>query len=354
MRLEDVAQSARVSTATVSRVLNNAPSVRSSTRARVMQAIEKLKYNPNLHARSLAAGKSRSIGIIVSNLGNPFFFDIYKALERRARDAGYDVLIANTNYNSTSLAASVWMMLGRRVAGLAAIVSEIDPKWIDVLERHQIPVVLYDIATPRKNIFSIRVDYRRGMEKLISHLYNIGHRHVGFVGHHIGLGPIQERLKVVLDSVQHYPGLRVSTAEDEDSLEGGRCAARTLLAANPTLTALVCVNDWMAAGALRELRERDLHVPADISVTGFDDINLAQFCCPALTTVRIPRDRIGQIMCDSLINSEAQCQHEFLIDPELVMRDSTGPAAQARRTAKPSRGLANLPAEVASGAASAK
>jgi LacI family transcriptional regulator len=89
----------------------------------------------------------------------------------------------------------------------------------------------------------------------------------------------------------------------------------------------VCVNDWMAAGALRELRERGLRVPADISVTGFDNINLAQFCYPALTSVHIPRDRIGQIMCDFLIGREAQSQNDFLIDPELILRDSTGPAA---------------------------
>lgn len=328
MRLEDVARWSRVSTATVSRVLNNAPSVKNSTRARVMKAIETLKYNPNLHARSLAAGKSRSIGIIVSNLGNPFFWDIYRALERAARDAGYEVIIANTDYSSASLAASVWMMLGQRVAGLAAIVSEMDPQWIEVFEGHRIPVVYYGVNTPRKNIFNIRVQYRRGMEKLISHLYSLGHRRVGFVGHHTELGSIQERLKGVLDSVRRHPDLQVSAVEDEDSLEGGRRAARALLAANPTLTGLVCVNDWMAVGALRELRETGLCVPADISVTGFDNINLAQFCDPALTSVHLPRDRIGQIMCDFLINRESQYQHEFLIDPELVTRESTGPAGR--------------------------
>ena len=328
MRLEDVARCSRVSTATVSRVLNNSRSVKSTTRARVLKAIETLRYNPNLHARSLAAGKSRSIGIIVSNLGNPFFLDIYKAVERAARNAGYEVIIANTDYSSASLAASVWMLLGHRVAGLAAIVSEMDPELIEELEGSRIPMAFYDLSTPRKNIFNIRVNYRRGMEKLISHLYSLGHRRVGFVGHHTALGPIKERLNVVLDSVRCYPDLLVSSAKEEDSLEGGRCAARALLTANPTLTALVCVNDWMAVGALRELRESGLRVPADISVTGFDNINLAQFCYPALTSVHIPRDRIGQIMCDFLVNPDTQFRHEFLIDPELVLRDSTGPAGR--------------------------
>jgi hypothetical protein len=122
MNLEQVAKRAKVSTATVSRVLNNAIVVKTSTRARVMKAIEELKYHPNLHARNLAGGKSRTIGMILSNMENPFFFDIYKTVESEARASGYEVVVANTDYNSEQLVASIRLMIGRRVAGLAAIV----------------------------------------------------------------------------------------------------------------------------------------------------------------------------------------------------------------------------------------
>lgn len=331
MNLEEVARRAKVSTATVSRVLNNASVVKNSTRTRVMKAVEELKYHPNLHARSLAGGKSRSIGVIVSNIENPFFLDIYKAVETGAQAEGYEVIMANTDYRSEQLVTNIRLMIGRRVAGLAVIVSEMASELIDELNGNRIPVVFYDVGVPRQNIANIRVNYRRGMEKLTDYLYSLGHRRLGFIGHHAMLGPINERVKVVLEAVARYPDVEVHTAADLDSLEGGRRATRTLLSSHPNLTAIVCVNDFMAAGALREIRDRGLRTPQDISVTGFDNIKLAQFCFPALTSVHIPRDQIGQIICDSLISTgKARLEEEILIDPELVVRDSTGPARSER------------------------
>jgi len=328
MKLEQVARRARVSTATVSRVLNNSGLVKNTTRARVLRVIEELRYSPNLHARSLAGGRSRTIGVIVSNIENPFFLDIYKAVEEGAHSAGYELIMANTDYSSERLVTSVRLMIGRRVAGLAAIVSEMDADLIEELNGNRIPVVFYDVGAPRPNITNIRVNYRRGMEKLTSYLHSLGHRRVGFVGHHATLGPISERLRALLDAVGQYTGLEVETAADTDSLEGGRRAARALLATRPQLTAIVCVNDLTAVGVLRELREKGLRVPDDVSVTGFDNVSLAQFCHPALTTVHIPRDEIGRTICECLMNREhALLEREFVIDPELVLRDSTGPAA---------------------------
>src|SRR3954463_4230609 len=184
MNLEEVAKRAKVSTATVSRVLNNVQVVKPTTRARVMKAISDLNYHPNLHARSLAGGKSRSIGVIVSNIENPFFLDVYKAVESGAHSAGYEVIMANTDYRTEQLVTSVRLMIGRRVAGLAAIVSEMAPELIEELNESRIPVVFYDVGTPRKNITNIRVDYRRGIEKLVDYLFSLGHRRLGFVGHH--------------------------------------------------------------------------------------------------------------------------------------------------------------------------
>jgi LacI family transcriptional regulator len=277
--------------------------------------------------------------VIVSNIENPFFLDIYKALEAGAHSAGYELVMANTDYSSERLVTSVRLMIGRRVAGLAAIVSEMDSHLIEELTGNRIPVVFYDVGTPVRNITNIRVNYRRGMQKVISYLYSLGHRRMGFVGHHSTLAPIGERATVLLDATGRYPDLRVDTAADADSLEGGRRAARALLAANPGLTALVCVNDFMAVGALRELRDRGLRVPEDVSITGFDNVKLAQFCEPPLTTVHIPRDEIGRTICECLMNDEkALHAHEFVIDPELVLRGSTGPAATPPSPAESRRG----------------
>jgi len=134
-----------------------------------------------------------------------------------------------------------------------------------------------------------------------------------------------------VDAAKRYTDLRVETAADADTLEGGRRSARALLSASPRLTAIVCVNDLMAVGALRELRERGLRVPEDVSVTGFDNVTLAQYCHPALTTVHIPRDLIGRTICECLMDRESPLlEREFVVDPEIVLRDSTGPAAAQR------------------------
>lgn len=272
--------------------------------------------------------------MIVSNIENPFFLDIYKSVELGAQAANYDVILANTDYSAERLVSSIRLMIGRRVAGLAAIVSEMDATLIDELSRQRIPVVFYDVGLPRRNITNIRVDYRGGMQKLTSYLYNLGHRRVGYVGHHVSLGPIRERLQAVRDAAARYADLRVETASEADTLEGGRRAARSLLERNPSLTALICVNDLMAVGALRELRMQGRRVPEDVSVTGFDNVTLAQFCFPALTSVDIPRDQIGRTICECLTSGDdGSPAREFVIDPELVVRESTGPPAASPRTA---------------------
>ena len=324
MTLQEVARRARVSTATVSRVLNNGASVKSSTRARVLRVIQELKYSPNVHAQSLAGGRSRSIGVIVSNIENPFFLDVYKTVEAGAHAAGYEVIMANTDYSADRLVTSIRLMLGRRLAGVAAIVSEMDAALIQELSGQRIPVVFYDVGTPRRNITNIRVDYRGGMAKLTSYLYSLGHRRVGYIGHHAALGPINERIQSLRDATGKYPGLEVDMATDADTLEGGRQAARVLLARSPRPTALVCVNDVMAVGALREARTRGLRVPEELSVTGFDNVTLAQFSVPALTTVHIPRDQIGRTVCACLMRDDVPREQEFVVEPELVVRDSTG------------------------------
>src|SRR5215467_2356873 len=167
MNLEQVARRAKVSTATVSRVLNNASVVKTTTRTRVLKAIEELKYHPNLHARHLAGGKSRTIGVILSNMENPFFFDIYKTVENEAHARGFEVVVANTDYRSEQLVSSIRLMIGRRVAGLAAVVSEMEPALIEELTDSNIPVVFYDVGAPRRNITNIRVNYQRGVEKVV-------------------------------------------------------------------------------------------------------------------------------------------------------------------------------------------
>src|SRR5216117_417377 len=219
-------------------------------------------------------------------------------------------------------------MIGWRVAGLAAIVAEMDENLMQVLTDTKIPIVFYDVGTPRKNITNVRVDYRKGMKKIVEYLYSLGHTRMAFVGHHSTLGPISERRTTFLESVaQCSPSAQTRIVAGTDGLEGGREAARELLSSGFHPTSILCVNDFMAVGILRELRDRGVRVPEDVSVTGFDNIKLAEFCSPALTTAHIPREKIGQTIFDILVpekNTERFVGQKILIDPELVVRESTG------------------------------
>ncbi len=330
MSLEQVAKQARVSTATVSRVLNDVGPVRASTRARVLKAIEELKYHPNLHARNLAGGKSRTFGMIVSNLENPFFFDVFKAAEEGARQKGFEIVLANTDYNPEHLVRHIRLMLGRRVAGLALVISEMDPTLIQDFSDLDIPVVFYDVGLPKHNISNISVKYGKGIERVVHYLHELGHQRMAFVSHHPTLGPLSIRERVFRETVAGFaPKIEWKAVANTDGIEGGRQATREILASDLNPTAIICVNDFMALGVLHELREAGLRVPQDVSVTGFDNIKLAEVACPPLTTLHIPRDKIGQLMIQVLTGAQSAaeaCGRKILIDPEFVVRSSTGAA----------------------------
>ena len=330
MNLDEVAKRAGVSAATVSRVLNNLNVVRDSTRERVMRAVSDLNYHPNLHARSLAGGKSRTIGMIASNLENPFFFDIFRTLEQDCHANGYEVLAAHTGYSPEQLVRSVRTMIGRRVAGLAVIVSEMAPDLMEELERSRIPTVFYDVGLAKHHISNIRVQYRRGIEDLVEHLRTLGHKRFAFVGHHSLLGPTSEREQAFVETMKRVePAPEWRTVADQDGPEGGRRAIAGLLDTGFQPTAIICVNDYTAIGVLRELRERGLNVPGDVSVTGFDNIQLSEYCFPPLTTVHIPRDRIGHLVFEALAPKSDDTENEgreIVVEPELILRQSVAKA----------------------------
>jgi LacI family transcriptional regulator len=330
MKLEEVAKRAKVSTATVSRVLNNVGPVKKSTRARVLKAAEELKYHPNLHARTLAGGKSRTIGMIVSNMENPFFVDVYKTAERQARLNGYEIVLANTDYNPEYLANEIRMMLGRRVKGLALVISEMDPKLIQELSDSNVPVVFYDVGEPRHNLWNVGVNYAKGIERVVTYLYDLGHRRMAFISHHPNLGPLGVRERAFRDFVEkNAPAIQWKIAVSSDSLEGGREAAREILSSGFDPTAIICVNDFMALGTLYELRSAGLKIPEDVSVTGFDNIRLSEICAPPLTTLHVDRERIGRLMFQALVEAPASteaCRRKIVLDPEFVLRESSGPA----------------------------
>lgn len=332
MTLARVASKAGVSAATVSRVLSGSATVSAPVRDRVLSVVRQLNYQPNVHAQALAGGRSRTLGMIVSNIENPFFLGIFVSLERLAAQRGYEVVVENTDYRRERLVNSIRSMLQRRVEGLAVIVSEMDASLIDELAAQDVPAVFYDVGKPARNITNIRVRYDRGTLRTAEYLYSLGHRAFGFIGHHSSLGPLQERRRTFIEVMRSLgERVRYETASGPDSPGGGRAALAELLDGTLRPTAILCANDYMAVGVLRELYNRGLSVPGDVSVAGFDNVHFAEYLCPALTTVRIPQRQIGQLAFEALLLNTPGRPSEIVIEPELIVRESTGSAPRRRR-----------------------
>jgi DNA-binding LacI/PurR family transcriptional regulator len=329
MTLEQVAKRAGVSTATVSRVLNNPEMVKEATRLRVMAAARELNYRPNVYAQTLAGGKSRTIGVIVSNIENPFFLDILHTLEELAFEAGYELVYENTDYRPARLSTAVDLMVARPLAGLAVIVSESEPEAFQRLLEWNRPVVAFDSCEPGPHITQIRMRYEKGMQRIVEYLYSLGHRRMAFIGHHGTLDPLRERETAFQSTVSRFEGVESSIASSNDGPGGGRQAIHQIIESGFRPTAVLCVNDFMAIGVLRELRDQGFRVPEEVSVTGFDNIQLSEYLYPALTTVNVPRRRIGEMIFEALVppkDRPPEVQKQILIEPELVVRESTAPA----------------------------
>jgi DNA-binding LacI/PurR family transcriptional regulator len=333
MNLHDVARNAGVSIATVSRVINGQEGVKGPTRKRVVKALEESNCHPNINARALSVRNNRVIALIVSNLANPYFAEIYQMVDDLAQQNGYEVLVDDTGYSPERLAERVRLMLGRRLAGLGIVVSEMDDGVVRELARSKIPVVVSDVRVVPPIITNIHINCGKGMQRLLDHLRSLGHRRMAFVDTHPTLESITERRKAFLDEMGALAQAKSTIFIEPESPEGGRQAVRDLLSSGFKPTAIVCVNDHMAMGVLKELREHGIRVPEDVSVAGFDNTIFSEYLTPALTTIHIDRERIAHLIFENLTRQNLVGKsgvvsqgREFVIDPQLVVRESTAPA----------------------------
>jgi LacI family transcriptional regulator len=328
MRIKDVAREAGVSTATVSHVINNSRFVSAETRARVLRAIEKFDYYPNAQARSLASGRSHMLGVLVSDVANPFFPEVVKSIEAAAFERGYDLLLLNTNYDADRTSNYVRRLIQRKVAGVALMTSELDSHLIEELARRRVCVVFLDLGSKGECMSNLIVDYEVGIDEAVRHLVQLGHRRIAYIGGPERLRSAARRLKAFRESfARQLPQEAAPTLYEGDfRLEGGRRAACEMLSAGKPPTAVVVANDMMALGVLQECRAAGLRIPHDISIVGFDDIAFASLSDPPLTTVCLPRAELGRKAVEALfVSIEHPEQHgvEFHIRTHLVERGST-------------------------------
>jgi DNA-binding LacI/PurR family transcriptional regulator len=329
-RIKDVAREAGVSTATVSHVINGTKYVADDTRKRVLDAVERCEYHPNAHARSLASGRSNMIGLLISDISNPFFPEVVKSIEAAAFERGYNVILLNTNYDAERAAEYVRRLSELKMAGVALMTSELDSELFHEITRRQVSVVFdsYDLAGDRMS--NICVDYAAGIEEAVRHLVSLGHRRIAHIAGASRIPSGVIRRDAFLDFMKRYLPDEPAPAvyEGDFRLDGGRRAASEILALKELPTAVIVANDMMALGAMREFRKAGLSIPQDISVVGFDDIAFAALSEPPLTTVCSPRAEIGRRVVEALvalIEHPEQQAVELRIPTHLITRDSTAP-----------------------------
>src|SRR2546425_4310999 len=329
LTIRDVAKAAGVSTATVSNVLNKTGKVGQRTHRVVLSAVKRLGYIPDVHARHLASRDSRTLGIIVSDIENPFFPEVIKSFETRARQLGYDAILSDTNYDPRRTRKAAERMMEHKVRGVAVITSEISLRLIHELARRRIAVTFLDLAPARGYVSSLRIDYFSGIKQIVEYLYKCGHRRIAFIAGRPGLKSNLARLQAY-EKCMLALGLEPGPILPGDlRFEGGLAAGLTIAKLSPRPTAVMAINDLTAVGVIKGLLKSGCRVPQDVSITGFDKTSLAEYSNPSITTVDIHRETLGQIAADALheLSGTVTPQgKEYEIGAELVLGDSSGPA----------------------------
>ncbi len=329
--IRDVASAAGVSTATVSNVLNKTGKVGLKTRKHVLSTVKRLGYVPDVHARRLASNNRRTLGIIVSDIENPFFPEIIKSFEIRARELGYDAILGDTNYEPRRTQEMAERMMEHKVGGVAIMTSEISMQLIHELAEREIAVTFLDLAPARRYMSNLRINYGSGIAQIVRHLHTNGHRNIAFVAGRDGLKSNLAREEAYEHAMREL-GLKAGPILRGDlRFEGGLQAGIALAKLRPRPTAVAAVNDLTAIGVIKGLLQCGVRVPEDVSVTGFDRTRLAEYCNPSLTTVDVHRDLLGRMAADALhvlSKSKDATGKDYCIDAELVLGASSGPVSK--------------------------
>ena len=316
--------------------MNGSAKVNPETAARVHKAIADLNFYPNTNARALGSGRSNLYGLIISDITNPFFPELVKSFEDIAVLHGQEVLIANTNYDPERMKICVRRMLQRKVDGVAIMTSEMDDQLIEDFSRRHIPLVFLDTGTPGPGVSCVRIDYSAGIDLAVNHLIKFGHNRIAFISGPMRLASARMRYKAFMDSTarDHLDDNPHLIQESNHRVDGGHDAMQRILASGARPTAVLASNDLTAIGAMGAIAESGLHVPRDISVVGYDDIQLSAFTMPPLTTVSLPRVEIANAAFHALLNAMKSDEpkpvlgEEHMVLPSFITRKSTGPARQ--------------------------
>jgi LacI family transcriptional regulator len=336
--IEEVAAAAGVSRATVSRVMNGRTTVAPEIAARVQAAADRLQYRPSNVARSLSLGRTNTVALVVPDLGNPMFQQVLRGAMAAAAESGYRILVAETAESVTEEAETA-LEARLRCDALILASPRMPEEELTALLVRAAPVIV--LNRPVGHAPTLAVDYAHGMGAIVDHLVDLGHRDLAYLAGPSNAASNQARLQGLAEAARRHPFLRVRTIPAGTTIEDGYRVADEVLESRAT--SALAFNDLIAFGLLARLNETGVAVPGDISVTGFDGIELSRYATPSLTTASVSQVALGRRAWERLVTvmeSEQAGTEPEMITPELVVRASSGPVPPARRLGVPSSGTA--------------
>ncbi len=344
--IRDVARTAQVSLGTVSNVLNNPAMVAPATRQRVLAAIEQIGFVRSTAAHQLRAGRSRSIGVLILDVANPFFTEMVRGAEHVLVEEGYVLVLCSSDESPEREGRYLRMLEEHRIEGLLVTPAERDLSAVVNLHERGIPTVLLDRPAPDGSLCSVTVDDARGGELAAGHLFDEGHRSLVLINGPVSIRQCADRRRgarraarragLVADDAIVEVGVAALTAEQ------GETAMRRILADGALPSAVMCANDLLALGALKALSAAGVRIPEDVGIVGYDDVVFSSMLSPALTSVRQPKLELGASAAELLLEELRDGDHEhrqLTFAPELVVRASSRRSPRrstgARRRARP-------------------
>lgn len=332
--MRDVARRAGVSPTTVSRVLNNTHYIAEDTKKRVLVVVDELNYYKNVHARRLATGRSDLFGLVISDITNPFFPEVIRGFQKATWDRGFDVLILNTEYSQARTESIVRKLVQSDVRGVAIMTSSIDNSATQELTDNGIGVVFNNLCRADKFTSNITVNYDSGIAQAIEHAVSLGHRRAAVIAGPEGNRTAAMILQALVSGLGRKSMKPFPVKSSPYRVDAGASAVKDILEAPEIPTVIFCGSDLIAMGAMSALEEAGVKVPEDISIVGIDNISFATLARPPLTTIHVPREKLGEtafLALDKMMRLKRHGGSEYTLETELVVRKSTAPARKNRK-----------------------
>ena len=314
----------------MSRTINRHPGVQPQLPRRVLKVVEEMGcFRARRRGRWFPAA-TEFLGSIVSEITNPFFPEIVHAFEETAIQHNYEILVTSTVHNTERMKTAVRRMLEHRVEGVAVMTFGMEESLLDDLKLRNVPLVFVDVGPQRPAVSNIRIDYLHGIRQGVQHLAALRHEKIAFITGPLRLKSAVARQQAFLRSIQEI-GLESDPEliiEGNHTMEGGMAAFEQLLARPVRPTAVMCSNDMTAIGVMRKSHEAKMAIPGDLSVIGFDDIHLAQFVLPPLTTIQMSQAELARLAFNALMadverETPAASGSEYVLKTNLILREST-------------------------------